>query len=455
VAFEFSPLKLVYGGDALGHHAGRAVLAPRLLPGERAEVEAVRVAKGVVHARPLRILEAAPQRVDPPCPYFGRCGGCQYQHLNPEHQATTKREILRESLLRLGKIRWDSEIPIRAAPPWNYRNQAQLKVARQPDGKVALGFFEAESHRLFPVDTCRILSPRLNAILAELRSANWFLRLEGCQELELLTDDRDEQAMLTLRGSLSPQEAAAFAHHSLSRLPGVVSVAIEGGRESQVFGERTLTYRVGEFRYRVSPGCFFQASRFLLPELVAAVTNEESPVTAVSGRPPEGSGFAAGAREVPSPRPGGETLAFDLFAGVGLFTLPLAQHFTQVIGVEANAKSAADLAANAQAHALPSVRAVPQTVFDFLRRCAQPQPELVVLDPPRAGVGIRVLKLLLASRPKSLRYVSCSPPTLARDLGYLAEHGYRLNSIAMFDCFPQTYHIESLARLIRNDLARP
>jgi 23S rRNA (uracil1939-C5)-methyltransferase len=362
---------------------------------------------------------------------------------------------LRESLRRLGKIRWDSEIPIHAAPPWNYRNQAQLKVARQPDGKVALGFFEAESHRLFPVDTCLILSPRLNTILAQLRSADWFLRLGGCQEVELLTDNRDEQAMLALRGSLSPEEAEAFAHQSLSRLPGVVSVAIEGGRDSQVFGERALAYRVGEFRYRVSPGCFFQASRFLLPELVAAVTNKESPVTAVSGRPAEESGFAVAASAVSSPSRGCETMALDLFAGVGLFTLPLAKRFTQVIGVEANAKSAADLVANAEAHALTNVRAVPQTAFDFLRRCAQSEPDLVVLDPPRAGVGISTLKWLLALRPKNLRYVSCSPPTLARDLGYLVEHGYRLNSIAMFDCFPQTYHIESLARLIRNDLACP
>jgi len=119
VSFEFSAEKLVYGGEALGHHQGRAVLVPRALPGERIQVEELRTAKGVVRARPLRILSAAPERVDPPCPYFGRCGGCQYQHLSPENQTAAKREILRETLRRIGKIVWNSEIRVHTAQPWN------------------------------------------------------------------------------------------------------------------------------------------------------------------------------------------------------------------------------------------------------------------------------------------------------------------------------------------------
>ena len=207
LSFEFTARKLVYGGEALGHYQGRVVLVPRALPGERLEVEEALTAKGVIHARPLRILEAAPERVEPPCPYFGRCGGCQYQHLRPELQSAAKRETLRETLRRIGHIgtaTWDAEIPVHAAHPWNYRNQAQLKVALQPDGKVRLGFFEAESHRLVPIDACLILSPRLNAILAELRRPDWSERLAGVapfSEIELLADDRDEEVRMTLRGS--------------------------------------------------------------------------------------------------------------------------------------------------------------------------------------------------------------------------------------------------------------
>ncbi|MBI1982594.1 MAG: 23S rRNA (uracil(1939)-C(5))-methyltransferase RlmD [Acidobacteria bacterium] len=418
--FELVPQKLVYGGAALGHAQGRTVLVPFALPGERLEVESLRTAKGVVHARPVRVLEAASQRVLPPCPYFTRCGGCHYQHLAAEYQAAAKVEILRETLRRLGKIVWDSEIPIHAAHPWNYRNQAQLKVARMTDGHVGLGFFEAQSHRLFPVDECLILSPRLNAVLAELRGAEWAHRLAGLREIEMLADDRDEHVMMTLHGGSDSVGHEALAREILSRLSGVASVAVHGKRGFRIFGEPALQYAVGEFRYQVSPGSFFQASRFLLPELVNAATKGES-----------------------------GALALDIFAGVGLLTLPLAREFERVVAVEAHPGSAMDLEANAKAHGCDNVRVARKAAHDFLRRFAQTEPDLVVLDPPRAGVGVGTLKLLVGSLPRRIYYVSCSPPTLARDLGYLLARGYTLNSVELFEFFPQTYHIECLAKLTR------
>ncbi|MBZ5564643.1 MAG: class I SAM-dependent RNA methyltransferase [Acidobacteriia bacterium] len=418
--FEFQPDKLVYGGEALGHQAGRTVLARGVLPGERAEVEDIRTAKGVVHARALRILEPAPERVAPPCPYFGRCGGCQYQHFGNELQVTAKQEILRETLRRLGRINWTGEISVHTSPPWNYRNRAELKVAATPGGEAALGFFETESNRLCPVDACLILSPRLNELLGQLRHPEWSSRLSGISEIEILADDRDERAMLTFRGILSPRDGERLAREALAQLPGAISVGMDDGRRLTVVGEAALPYRVGGFTYRVSARSFFQVSRFLLPELVEAVTAETS-----------------------------GAVAMDLFAGVGLFTLPLARHFGQVIAVEADPRAARDLAANARAHALENVRAVTETVSDFLRRCAQAEADVVVLDPPREGVGINNLKQLLVLRPQRLAYVSCNPPTLARDLGFLVNQGYTLNSLELFDFFPHTYHIESLAKLSR------
>jgi len=418
--FELTPQKLVYGGEALGHHQGRTVLVPRVLPGERVEVEEHRTAKGVVHAWPVRILSVAPERVEPPCPYFGRCGGCQYQHMDPQFQVTAKREILRETLRRIGKIDWSGDILVHVANPWNCRNQAELKVRRLPDGSVALGFFEAESHRLFPLDACLILSPRLNSLLAELRGRDWSPRLAICQEIEMLADDRDERVAITLRGVTNAVEGESIAQDMLARLAGVVGVAVKSAGEFRTFGSPRLDYEVGEFRYGVSPGSFFQASRFLIPDLVNAVVAEQR------GR-----------------------LALDLFAGVGLFTLPLARRFSAVIAVESEARAAADLAANARTHSFDHVRAVVQTAYDFLRRFAQTEPDLVVLDPPRAGVGVQSLKLLVPLQPTRIQYVSCSPPTLARDLAYLTGHGYELRSVDLFDFFPQTFHIEALARLDR------
>jgi 23S rRNA (uracil1939-C5)-methyltransferase len=416
--FEFSAEKLVFGGDALGHHKGRVIFVPRALPGERLEVEEVRSAKGVVHARPLRVLEAAPERIDAPCRYFGQCGGCQYQHFSPENQTATKVEILRETLRRIGKIFWESKITVHAANPWNYRNQAQFKVAVTPDGRAELGFYEAESHKLAPIESCMILSPCLNAILAELRRPEWSEPLTGCKEIELLADESDQRAMVTFRGSFSATIGEALARDFQSASTSTTSVVIDGGSGLRTFGAPALQYRVGDFEYRVSPGSFFQASRFLLPEFVTAATAQER-----------------------------GALALDLFAGVGLLTLPLARQFDQVVAVEGNHAAAADLAANTKAHSLENVRDVSGTVFDFLRRYARSEPDLVVVDPPRAGVGSDTLKFIASLQPRRIHYVSCHPPTLARDLGYLVARGFVLNSVELFDFFPQTYHIECVAKL--------
>jgi 23S rRNA (uracil1939-C5)-methyltransferase len=205
-----------------------------------------------------------------------------------------------------------------------------------------------------------------------------------------------------------------------------VCVALEFSNRFLVLGKPALNYSVGGFNYRVSPGSFFQASRFLRLELVTSVTGEER----------------------------GE-LALDLFAGVGLFSLPLARRFNRVVAAEANLTSASDLKANAEANGLANLRAAGETTYDFLRRFAQAEPDLVVMDPPRGGVDAGSLKLLAALRPRKIHYLSCSPPTLARDLNFLVGHAYQLDSIEMFDSFPQTYHIESLAKLTRNHHARP
>jgi 23S rRNA (uracil1939-C5)-methyltransferase len=416
--FELTPSKLIYGGEALGYHRGRTVLVPRVLPGERAEVEEVRTAKGVVHARPLRILEAAPQRIEAPCPYFGRCGGCHYQHLDPQVQSSAKLEILRDTLRRLGKIDWRVEITVHSGPPWNYRNQAQIKVARQSGGGVDLGFFEPQSHHVYPIDRCLLLSPRLNAVLAELRRPEWAPGLENLNEIELFAEARDEEVMITLRGQAGGAATEALGRELLRDIKGVACVALEWGGGFRTLGQPAFHYAVAGISYRVSPGSFFQVSRFLTPDLVAAVTGEEH----------------------------GE-LALDLFAGVGLFSLPLARRFTRVLAAEANSSAAADLEANAEAHSLANLRVAGETSYDFLRRFAQAEPGLVVMDPPRSGVDSGSLELLAALRPRKIHYLSCSPPTLARDLRFLLGCGYQLQSVELFDLFPQTYHLETLARL--------
>ncbi|HUI40647.1 MAG TPA: 23S rRNA (uracil(1939)-C(5))-methyltransferase RlmD [Terriglobia bacterium] len=440
--FELTAQKLVYGGGALGYHAGHTVLVAGVLPGERVEAEALRQAKGVVHARLRRVIEPSAERTAPPCPYFGRCGGCHYQHLEATRQSEVKREILRETLQRIGRIEWPGEIAVHAADPWHYRNQVRLQLGRRDDGQAALGFFEANSHRLAPIDACLICSPRLNAILGELGGAQWMARLQGCSELVLLADQEDEQVMLTLYGA-GFADAEKLAGECMASLPGVVGVRLEPGAprptpplarparplarrgpgaEILSFGKPRLRYRVGGYEYEITPGSFFQASRFLLPQFVNALTSYE-------GR--------------------ARSLALDLHAGVGLFTLPLAHRFHQVAAVEAHPQAAADLAHNVRCLGNPRARAVATTAAEFLRRYAQAAPDLVVVDPPRAGVDASALQRLAEIAPACIHYASCHPPALARDLALLLGRGYRLESMEMFDLFPQTFHIEAVAKLYR------
>jgi 23S rRNA (uracil1939-C5)-methyltransferase len=293
-------------------------------------------------------------------------------------------------------------------------------VAQSESGEVALGFFEGETHRLVPIDECLILSPRLNKVLGQLRQPQWLDRLRGCREIELLANDQDDQIRITLSGDFEAGEPEPLAGDLLRQVNGTVAVAFRDGQRLQVFGDSVLTYRVGEFRYQLSAGAFFQSSRYLLSEFVNTVTETE---------------------------PG--DLALDLYSGAGLFTLPLARRFRQVIAVECHPAAARDLEANAENNGLKHIRAVGQSALDFLRRFAQSGPDFVILDPPRCGVGKPALKYLVDLRPRRVHYVACHPPTWARDLAYILERHYRLEEVEMFDCFPQTYHIECLARLVR------
>lgn len=457
--FELVTGKLAYGGASLGHHAGHPVLVPYALPGERVQVETARVAKGMIHTRLTQVLEPSPERAVAPCPYFGRCGGCHYQHLEAARQREVKRDILRETLRRVGHIDWQGEIATHAAEPWHYRNQVRLKIGRsnaasaeatRATAGTRIGFFAADSHLLVPIDHCPISSPRLNAVIQELARAEWLTRVEGWTEIELRADDRDEKVVLTFRGAVAAPVKQAMEHlanECRSELPGVVGVgfdsagATEAPRQNRdrraspirrrrhrasamrVFGDATLTYRVGEFDYRVSPGSFFQASRLLLPEFVSTVTAD----------------LGAGPR----------ALAIDLYAGVGLFTLPLTRRFPEVVSVEASEEAAADLAASLLAQGAANARAVRSTAAEFLRRYAQAAPDLVVLDPPRAGAEGETLRRLAAIHPAQIRYVSCHPPTLARDLATLTQRGYGIERVDLFDLFPQTFHIEAVVRLRR------
>jgi 23S rRNA (uracil1939-C5)-methyltransferase len=385
--------KLVYGGDGLARLEGRVVFAPFVLPGERIRARAEQEKPGLVRARMLEVLQAAPERVAAPCPAFGRCGGCHYQHAPYEYQLAAKRAILVEELRRLGKIEAPQQIAVVAAEQFGYRNRVQLHVEEK-----RIGYREGRSHRLCEVSGCPVGSPKIEEAVRALhemaRDSRWprFVR-----SIEVFTDER--QVQLNVLETERPV-ARRFFDWAGTKIPGLV--------------EGALDYR-GEFR--VSSNSFFQINRFLLDRLVE---------TALQGAE-------------------GET-ALDLYAGVGLISLPMARRFREVAAVESGSGAVRDLQFNAQRAGVVNLTAQQQTAEEYLAKLEQ-APDFVLLDPPRSGLGKVVVKRLAELKPRQVTIVACDPATLARDLAGLVAAGYRVERMALVDLFPQTFHLETVVGL--------
>lgn len=392
---EVTAEKWVYGGDSLSRVNGQVVLTPHLIPGETARVEAVEDKRGMVRAIAREIVTRAADRVEPPCPYFYRCGGCHYQHAAYDFQVGQKAAILREQLRRVGHIQYEGEIETISGPPLGYRNRSQFHI----DGD-RIGYFGEGSHELVPIDHCPISSPKINealrALLAMMRDRRWpkFLR-----SLELFTNERE--MLVNVLESGQPVSRRFFEWCAES-IPG----AQRGWLDYEAAGQS----------FEVSHNSFFQVNRFLVDRLVDAAVAGASGGTAV-----------------------------DLYAGVGLFSVSLAKSFGRVRAVESGTGAARDLQHNAE-RAGVDIDVVQANVEAFLPGLKE-TPDFVLADPPRAGLGKLVTAELARLKPPQIVIVACDPATLARDLGVLTGRGYGIERLVMVDLFPQTYHLETVAWL--------
>jgi 23S rRNA (uracil1939-C5)-methyltransferase len=320
--------KLVYGGDGLAHlpadesGRGKAAFLHFVLAKEKVEASVIEQRAGFVRAQAEKMVEASTQRVAPPCPYFGTCGGCHYQHAGYEHQLEIKGEILRETLRRTAKIELSSEIQVHASPAWNYRNRSRLQVQTTP---FQAGYFKMRSHELLPVQECPISSPLINrAIKALWESGRAGSVPAGVREIEFFANGDDSQVMVELSCSVEARRAPIRAwaeefQRAMPEISGLVAFRDSKGREAPdtllSVGSNHLTYETIKAAYRVSAGSFFQVNRHMTDELVQIVTAGQS----------------------------GE-VALDLYAGVGLFSTRLAGDFHHVVSVESSQTSSADLA---------------------------------------------------------------------------------------------------------------
>ena len=388
--------KLVYGGDGLARLDGQVTLIPYVLPGELVRIQTERVNSGLLRGKEPEVIESSASRVIPKCEYFGNCGGCHYQHVEYSFQVEQKKAILTETLQRQGGIKYEGEIRALTGEPWYYRNRIQLHFADR-----AMGFRKAGSHEICPISHCEISSPTLNEVISHFQQAvkqdAWptFLR-----SLEVFTNESEVQ--LNVLDSTRPI-AARFFEWCATFLPKLAAGPI--------------AYEALGVRFKLSGGSFFQVNRFLIDPLIQEVIGDSTGRTAV-----------------------------DLYSGVGLFSLPLARRFENVSAVERGSSAVRDLEFNAQENDLP-ISAHKATAEEFLASLTE-APDLLIADPPRTGLGKQSTQEILRVRPSEIVIVSCDPTTLARDLRTLLP-AYNLKQLTMVDLFPQTYHIETVARLQR------
>jgi 23S rRNA (uracil1939-C5)-methyltransferase len=421
--------KVIYGGAGLARADGKAIFVPFTLPDELVEAHISEDRGSYASAELDAVLEASAERVSPACPYFGECGGCHYQHASYAQQLRMKAGILRETLER-ARLKEIPEIEAIYAEQFGYRNRIRLHVDR---ASSMLCYKRRGSHENLAVGECPIAAPVLEGAIkaAQSRAKEWLLG-GRFTEIELFTDAEQSAILVTLwsdSGAAAKSALEILWPELRKTVPQIAGAAVfsseRGAQRSRSrpgllaqAGEQALTYAAAGEDYRVSLGSFFQVNRFLVDALVNRVIAERR----------------------------GE-LAWDLYAGVGLFARALALRFERVVAVESAASSVRDLRHNLQGG---GHRVVAASTLDFLKRARadrQTKPDFVVVDPPRAGLGKEVTALLAEIRPAHITYVSCDPATLSRDLKSLLDSGYHLKNMYMVDLFPQTFHLESVAML--------
>ena len=383
------------GGKAVGHAPdGRVVFVEFALPGERVIAEITDAHPSYMEATAVLVLEASEDRVQPECRYFGKCGGCQLQHVAYPRQLELKTQVVRDQLHRIGRFAAD-ELAEVVRPmlgmddPWGYRNHNRFTVRR--DGEI--GFMQRGTHRFMRVDECLIADPRVNEVL---RTAQ----------------DRTMQArQLTVRVGVNTEDQ--MVQPSLRWRP-----TARGPRPAS--GQTSYTEELNDVRYRISGPAFFQVNTRQAERLVALVVDHV---------------LAANARVV-----------VDAYAGVGTFAAQLAGQVDQVVTIEESAAAGNDAEVNLAP--FNNVTRIVGKVEDTLPGMT-PSPDVVIIDPPRSGLFPGVVEAIIDSAARRVVYVSCDPGTLARDLRLLVDGGFTLRAVQPIDMFPHSQHIENVTVLDR------
>ncbi|HCG99749.1 MAG TPA: hypothetical protein DE036_08205 [Actinobacteria bacterium] len=395
----------------------KVIMVKGAIPGETVEAVIDEERRDYSLATTIKVLEPSPERIEPPCPYFGTCGGCRLQYASYAKQVEIKEAVLADNLRRIGKIDvGPAEALVLDDGAWGYRYRAQFKV-----DAPSIGFFKEKSNEVVDIERCPLLVDELNQGLARIRTA---LASEpdifaAISEIHATYGD-GVFALVRLRPGKQNNNHLNDIGKLLTK-SGFDGVVVKGNTTSATHGKDSLTLPLNDIDYTVSPGSFIQGNWRLNQVMVAHILSQ---LGSLSGR-----------------------RVLDLYAGAGNFALPVARSGAEVIAVEESKGAVTDAWRNLERNALTNMSIVRSTLEAFDMRTAG-HIDIAIVDPPRSGIGGKVIDNLLELAPETIVYVSCDPATLARDLKWLAPD-YRIDSVRLVDLFPQTYHIESLAFLSR------
>ncbi len=400
--YEVTPTVYVYGGETLARLPdGRAVFIPYALPDERIRIRLVEEKERYARAELLEVLSASPARIEPRCVHFSHCGGCHYQHIPYQEQLIIKQAILKNQLERVGKL---PDPPVSSMIPsptaWNYRNHIQLHISESGNP----GYFKHRSSQVVPIQECHLPEESLNQIWPALDLEY----IPGLDRISLRSGEGGQDTMIVLESS-DPQPIEFAVDLPLS------AIHQGPGGEIVLAGDDFTIIEVHGFPFVVSAGSFFQVNT-PVAELIVDYLLDALPLAE-------------------------HTVLLDVYCGVGLFSVFLAPLVKQIIGIESDPSAAADFLYNLAGFDSVELYDVPaEDILPYL----EVSPDIILLDPPRAGISKKVLDSVVSLQPDLIAYISCDPATLARDVSRLHNQGYQLQQSTPFDMFPQTYHIESV-----------
>jgi 23S rRNA (uracil1939-C5)-methyltransferase len=438
---------LAFGGEGVGRVEGYVIFVRGVVPGDRVRVRVVEARSRFGRAVIESLETSSPDRVEAPCAYFGRCGGCRLQHVSYTAQLAFKEKQVRDCLERIGGLGAFELRPILAAPDaYGYRNKMEFTVVRSDDGSPAIGLHQADRYDVvLDIERCLLQSETMNVLLDELRAQARARGLsvydqdsgEGLLRFAILREGRRTgEAMVNIVAAAPDMVTLGPVAEGLrARVPSVTSVVLNvnakkasvavGSEEHLLLGRDHIRESLGGLTFQVSASSFFQTNTVQAERLFAVV-------------------------EAACGLDGGETV-MDLYSGTGAISLLLARRSRWVYGIEVSAAAVTDAVRNARENGIENCTFLPGEVRHVLPTLMRDgvRAQVVVADPPRAGFHPKALHALAALGPERLVYVSCNPSTLARDVGDLVRQGYRLEWVQPVDMFPQTPHIEAVARLRR------